>query len=280
MTLPPRLVPQLGPAAWSGAALAPADWMIPVGAEVVAELAEADPARRPHLQGILQTVAERLEQGHGFCLLRGLALEAPEAALLALGSQLGTPLPQNAAGLLVGELGGNTRFQADPADAVATLCLQQPPEGGSLTLVAAAALHNALLKSDRAALAVLHREFPHGDPAAPTPLPVLGTAEGAFFGRYDPEALIEAALDPAQAEALAALDAAAEAPGQALTLPLHTGDLLFHNPQLVWLRLGAAMPGRRLLRLWLAMPEARPLPEGFRRILRESAAAPASMVGG
>ncbi|MCO6414938.1 TauD/TfdA family dioxygenase [Siccirubricoccus sp. KC 17139] len=282
--------------------MTPADWMLPVGAELAAALAEPDPAAR--LAPLLGPVAERLEHGRGFVLLRGLPLEklaAPEAALLALGQGLGTPLPQDATGRLVGMLagpgaasGGPARFHADPADAVALLCLQQAREGGEVTLVSAPALHNALMKSDRAALATLHQPFPHLGAEAPLPLPVFSTASGAFVGRYDRESMLETALEPAQLAALAALDDAAAAPGQALTIPLHAGDLLLHNPHLVWKRVaaGEAPPPeeavRQLLRLWLALPGSRALPESFRAVFGETAAGaprggvatPPGLVGG
>ena len=302
MTPPPRLVPQAGPAAWTGAALTPADWMVPVGAEVAAELAAGGP--QPLLAALLRGVAERLEHGRGFCLLRGLALDRladPEAALLTLGGLLGTPLPQDAAGSLIVRLDGPgaaaespDRFHADPADATGLLCLQQPREGGSVTLVSAPTLHNALLKADRPSLALLHQPWPHGSAEAPVLLPVLSTASGAFVGRYDRDAMVAPLLDEAQRDALAALDAVAAAPGQALSIPLHTGDLLFHNPHLVWKRVNAAtgaepdQAGRQLLRLWLATPGSRDLPDSFRQLFRATAAgaarggipAGAAMVGG
>lgn len=279
--------------------------MVPVGADAAAELAASMAAGPPpqaqpdtsRLNAVLRDVAERLEHGRGFCLLRGLNLDRlddPEAALLALGRQLGTPLPQDAAGTLVGRLAGPgstadapARFHADPADAVALLCLQQPREGGTVSLVSAPALHNLLMKSDRAALAVLHREWPHGSPDAPVMLPVLSTAGGTFAGRYGREAMVESALDPAQLAALEALAAAAAAPGQARSIALHTGDLLFHNPQLVWKQVNAgpdAAPeaaSRQLLRLWLEMPGSLGMPENFRQVFHAAAgSAPAGMVGG
>jgi hypothetical protein len=45
-------------------------------------------------------------------------------------------------------------------------------------------------------------------------MPVFGTTGGAFVGRYDREALLDARLDPAQTAAVAALDAAAAARGR------------------------------------------------------------------
>lgn len=303
MNPPPRLVPQAGPCVWTGATLTPADWMVPVGTEAALELeavlvalagrAPAGPgdAALPALAPVLRGVAERLEHGRGFVLLRGLDLgrldgPATEAALLVLGAHLGTALRQDAAGMLVGRLAGPgavldapVRFHADPADCVALLCLKQSSAGGRVTLVSAAALHNALLKSDRAALATLHGGLPHRNGGGePLRLPVFSTTSGSFVGRYDREAMLEDALEDAQQAALAALDAAAALPGQTLSLALHAGDILFLNPQLVWKQVVAGEApavdeaSRELLRLWLSMPGSRALPDSFGAIFGTTAA--------
>lgn len=296
---PLRLVPQAGPAAWNGADLTPADWMLPVGAEEAAELEAAlaapNGAALPRLGPLLARVAERLETGRGFVLLRGLPLGrfaapgAAEAMLRLIGGQIGTVLPQDAAGsLVVGQsgasgpvLGAPMRFKADPADAVVLLCLRQEPTGGSVTLLPAASLHNALLKTDRAALETLHRGLPQRGPSGEgkEPVPVFCTANGAFIGRCDHDAIVEGALTGEQRAALTALERAAATPGLALTIPLHPGDLLFRNPLLVWKRAGPEdAPGtveearRTLLRLWVCTPHARALPESFRPVFGEVAA--------
>ncbi|MFC7474307.1 TauD/TfdA family dioxygenase [Dankookia sp. GCM10030260] len=303
MNPPPRLVPQAGPSVWTGAALTPADWMVPVGAEAATELeavlvalagripAGPGDAALPALAPVLRSVAERLEHGRGFVLLRGLDLgrldgPATEAALLVLGAHLGTALPQDAVGMLVGRLAGPgagvdapVRFHADPADCVALLCLQQSSAGGRVTLFSAAALHNALLKSDRTALATLHGGLPHRNGSGePLHLPVFSTTSGSFVGRYDRDAMLDDALEDAQQAALAALDAAAALPGQALSLALHAGDILFLNPQLVWKQVVAGEApatdeaSRELLRLWLSMPGSRALPESFGAVFGTTAA--------
>jgi hypothetical protein len=297
-----RLTPQAGPATWQGTALTPADWMLPVGAEEAADLesAIAAPGAAPsgRLGALLGQVSDRLENGRGFVLLRGLPLgrfDAPggaEALLRTLGAWLGTALPQDAAGTLVsaqdGErvfpLGAAMRFHADPADAVVLFCLRQVTEGGSVTLLSAPALHNVLLKANREALAVLHQGLPQHGPEGGQPalVPVFARAEGAFVGRCDHAAIAESALTGEHRAALTALENAATTQGLALTIPLHPGDLLFRNPMLVWKRAGApvAVDGQRaLLRLWLATPGARALPEGFRAALAAHRPA-AAMVGG
>jgi hypothetical protein len=285
---------------WHGADLTPADWMLPVGAEEATELASAlampdAPPPPPRLGGLLARVAQRLETGIGLVLLRGLPLgrfDAPgatEGLMHLIGTWLGTPLPQDAAGsLVVGQTGGDTtalgapmRFHADPADTVVLLCLRQVVAGGSVTLLSAPALHNALLKADRAALAVLHQGLPQVGPAGgdPVPVPIFSTEGGIFVSRCDHGAIAEAAMTGEHRAALAALETAAATPGLALTIPLHPGDLLFRNPLLVWKRAGTEdIPGvpdgerRALLRLWLSTPGARALPDSFRPVFGAVAA--------
>ena len=299
MILPPlRLTPQAGPATWRGADLTPSDWMLPVGSEEATDLAAAiaQPGAAPsaRLATLLAQVTQRMEAGRGFVLLRGLPLgrfdapDAAEALLRVLGGWLGTPLPQDEAGTLVaaqdGEavmpLGAAMRFHADPADAVVLFCLRQVTAGGSVTLLSAPAIHNALLKADRAALTVLHQGLPHrGEDAAPVLAPIFSTADGAFASRCDHAAVVEAAMTDEHRAALTALERAAASPGLALSIPLNPSDLLFRNPLLVWKRAGVAAPAegeRALLRLWLATPGTRPLPGGYRSgFLRQP-----TMVGG
>ena len=108
-------------------------------------------------------------------------------------------------------------------------------------------------------------------------MPVFGTTGGAFVGRYDRAALRDELLDPAQAAAVAALDEAAAAAGQALAIPLRAGDLLLLNPHLVWRRgaLPAASPDEggepRLLGAWFSTRASRALPESFRAVFGETA---------
>lgn len=227
-TPPRRIVPQAGPHLWTGAALSPSDWMLPLGAEIAAEIetALATPgAPLARLAPLLGQLAERLANGQGFALLRGLPLPAESAALLGLlGSRLGRPVavPQPAG-----------PYHTEACDILLLLCR----ESAEITLVSAAALHNELLKSDRAALEVLYRALPPPAPAAEeepaepaSPLPVFAVTGGVFAARCDRAGLDEAACGGA----LAALEQVAERPGLALKLTLRPGDLLAVNPFLVW----------------------------------------------
>ncbi|HWL80700.1 MAG TPA: hypothetical protein VNR89_07105 [Roseomonas sp.] len=206
-----RIAPQTGPHLWSGAALSPADWMLPLGSEIRAEIEAAPGLPVPRLDPLLGQMAERLAHGPGFCLLRGLPLpDEPAVVLGRLGSRIGRPVhaPHSSG-----------PFYAEPCDALLLLCR----EAGEVVLRSAAALHNQLLRTDRAALEVLYRAQP--DSPAPAP-PVFAVTQGVFAARCD-----HASLEPG---ALAALEEAADTPGLALRMVLHPGDLLCVNPFLVW----------------------------------------------
>jgi hypothetical protein len=231
-TAPPRrIAPQTGAHLWTGPALSPADWMVPLGSDAEAEILaalHAPGAALPRLDPLLSRIADRLAHGQGFALLRGLPLPEEPASLLGLlGSRIGRPLS-------LPEPGGP--FYTEPCDALLLLCRQSV----EVTLVSAAALHNELLRSDRAALDVLYRPLPHGPQAeggSDLALPVFAVSSGVFAARFD-----RAALDPAAAGgALSVLEAAAASPELVLKLPLRPGDLLCVNPFLVWARRAAGL---------------------------------------
>ncbi|MBU8537607.1 Fe(II)-2OG oxygenase family protein [Falsiroseomonas tokyonensis] len=325
-----RLVPQAGPAAWRAADLRPSDWMIPVGAEDLAELeqaltalggrapATAAEAPLPRLGAVLHGAASRLDTGRGFALLRGLTLERlgealAEPLLMAIGTHLGRPLPGEAGAVqrLSSAAGGalRWRFHADAADVVALLVMRQPPDVDPAMLVAAASVHNEMMKRDRAALELLYRPLPHAAPGgAVLDLPVFSIASGAFVGRYARDAIDAAQRLPetprltgAQMQALDLLDSLCAEPGLALRMEVRPGDVLLFNPLQVWKRRaeGLAEPPvepspaaeaepappaaistgkRESLRLLLLTETSRALPEGLPALV--GAPENGGMVGG
>jgi len=211
---PRRIAPQTGPHLWSGAALSPADWMLPLGGEIQAEIEAAPGLPAPRLDPLLGQMTERLAHGPGFCLVRGLPVpEEPSALLGRLGSRIGRPLhtPPSAGPVYT-----------EPCDVLLLLCR----EAGETVLHSAAALHNQLLKADRAVLESLYRAQPGGTGPA---LPVFAVTQGVFAARCDRVALGQSAGD-----ALAMLDEAAAIPELPLRVVVHPGDLLCVNPFLVW----------------------------------------------
>lgn len=265
--------------------------MIPLGGEEAAEIEAAldtlagrvpaapEDAALPRLGPVLRQAAGRLDSGQGVCLLRGLPIERfvngrEEGVVQVLGAHLGrpvAPLQAVAGGAAEGPRG---RFHAEGADIVALLTLRQPPQPEPAELVAAATVHNEMMKRDRAALETLHMPLPHLPADAAEGVaerPVFTTASGAFIGRYARDA-IEAAqrlaetprLTAAQVAALDLLDTICAEPGLALRIELRPGDVLLYNPLQVWKRqvgLGAA-EGREALRLLLVTPNSRALPGG------------------
>jgi hypothetical protein len=112
--------------------------------------------------------ARELHAGRGFVLLRGfpvarLGRDASALAYFGLGLHLGTPVPQNAAGDLLGHVrdrGGprtgphvrlyTTRerqdFHTDGSDIVGLLCLQRAKSGGLSRIVSSVTIYNEILR--------------------------------------------------------------------------------------------------------------------------------------
>jgi hypothetical protein len=291
--------------------------MIPVGADDAAELEAAlaalggrapqvaAEAALPKFGAVLRNAAVRLDTGRGLALLRGLPLDRlgeamAEPLLLALGVHLGRAVAmagqespvQRIASPSSGRL--RWRFHADAADIVAMLVLRQPPEVDPVMLVAAATVHNEMMKRARPSLETLYRPLPHAAPGGGVvDLPVFSTASGAFVGRYARNA-IEAAqaipetprLTAAQMEALDLLDTLCAEAGLALRLDVRPGDVLLFNPLQVWKRHAEALEpeaeaepatSRQALRLLLLSETSRALPEG---LVALGAATGPGMVGG
>lgn len=283
----PRPVPQTGPAVWTAADLTAADWMVPVGTEEAAELeaaltaAQAGAPEPPlaRLAPILVGVAARLDTGRGFCLLRGLPFDrhgaaAAEATLLGLCAQLGKRLSAEGSPVArligpppdAGATSGPPRFHSEACDAIALLCLaNNGPEAAPHVLVSAGAVHNEVMRRDRAALAELYAPAPLVEDGALAERAVFTVTEGAFAARYIRHAVEAAATTPQPGApplpagltpAFDLLDTVCAEPALALKLELRPGDLLLFNPHLVWKR-------RTLAEATADAPEA---PQEFRRL--------------
>lgn len=282
----PRPVPQTGPAVWTAADLSAADWMVPVGTEEAAELEAALTAAQAaapvpplaRLAPILAGVTARLDTGRGFCLLRGLPFDrhgadAAAAALVALGEHMGQPLVLGGAAVsrLTGPppetpgASGPPRFHIEACDAIALLCLANGPEAPAHVMVSAGAVHNEVMRRDRAALAELYEPAPLLEDGETVARAVFTVTGGAFAARYTRTAVEAAAAMPQPgapplpaglAPAFELLDAVCAEPALMLRLEPRPGDLLLFNPHLVWKR-------RTLAETAADAPEA---PQEFRRL--------------
>lgn len=221
-------------------------------------------------------------------------------AFLKIGTVLGNLRMQNADGHLLGhvrDLGRssddpNTRIyqtrerqthHTDSCDVVGLMCLRTAKRGGLSNLVSSTTIFNEMRRRRPDLLRVLLQPIEtdrRGEvPAGEDPyfkIPVFNYHDGLVSAIYQRQ-YIESArrfpgvppLTPLQVEALDLLDALANDSQLNLMMELEPGDIqLVHNHTILHDRTAFedyAEPDRKrhLLRLWLAPPNARPLPKVF-----------------
>jgi hypothetical protein len=218
-----------------------------------------------------------------------------------LGLHLGTAVSQSKRGDLLGDvrdLGtpldgpkfrgytshGELTYHSDAADVTGLLCLRPAKAGGLSRIVSAPAVHNEILKTRPDLLEVLYQPFYwsfQGNELPGTPAyyqqPVFTVHEGHFACRYTRTHMRSAHLmddvpswTPEQSEALDLIDAICERPEFQLTMMFQLGDIQFLNNHLAYhMRTefedySDPDEKRHLLRLWLSMPNSRPLAHGFK----------------
>jgi hypothetical protein len=188
---------------------------------------------------------------------------------------------------------GGLRFHTDRTDVVGLLCVRQAMKGGVSTLASTPAIHNAILAKRPHLLDALFMDYWRSrfgeegtgkDGSSTTratayPLPIFGLRDGKFTSHYS-LTFIEAAqmapdvpkLTPAQKEAIDVLMATAQE--LCFEMTLEPGDLQLINSHVTYHGRtpfeddAASGHDRLLLRLWLSMPNNRPLPEGHEVLWR------------
>lgn len=245
--------------------------------------------------------------------------EAP-VLLWGIGQYLGIPEPQDKAGALlhvVTDTGAEVdksdnirgfqtneelNFHTDGADIFALMCLRTAKSGGRSRLVSSVAIYNAILEERPDLAAELRAPFhfdaraQNQDDAKVQTLPVFTAHDGLMSALYK-RRYIETAqrfpelprLTDKQIEALDYLDKTANDPRFHLSLTLAPGDLEIGNNATCFHARDTytdhADPAARrcMLRLWLTLPNGRPLPKIYettrewgptyrRRMLQQSAA--------
>jgi len=175
---------------------------------------------------------------------------------------------------------GELRFHTDRTDVVGLLCVRQARAGGVSKLASSPAIHNAMLKERPDLVDELYQDiwrsrFGEEGTTKETayPLPIWGVRDGKFTSHYS-QTFVDAAqlgtdvpkLTPKQDEALALLRKLAQ--DLCMEMVLDPGDLQLINSHVTYHGRTAfednAATGndRLLLRLWLCMPNNRPLPKG------------------
>ena len=185
---------------------------------------------------------------------------------------------------------GELRFHTDRCDVVGLLCLGQAKSGGLSRIASSIAVHNAILEQRPDLLELLYQPYTRsrlgeedGGETATYDLPVFGLRNGKLTSHYS-RTYIEAAqmqpgaetLTPAQWDAIDLLAATAERLSYAMRLA--PGDIQLLNSHVTYHAREAFEDApaegltRRLLRLWLAMPNSRALPEDHRVLWGDVAA--------
>ena len=177
------------------------------------------------------------------------------------------------------------RFHTDRCDVVALFCIRQAKAGGLSQLCSSPAVHNEMLRRRPELCAALYEpvwrsRFGEEDATDDSsyPLPVWGVRGAKFTSHYS-RTFIEVAqrrpevprLSEAQAEAIDLLHGIAEE--LSFEMSFRPGDIQFVNNHVIYhARRGfeddPADGGRLLLRLWVAMPNSRALPEDHRVLWR------------
>ena len=251
----------------------------------------------------LAEISNFVEKDAGVFLLRGIpvhdySLEDMKLIYAGLGSYLGTLRAQSKTGELIGDVGdtgkkltdksgrGTTTkdplpFHTDRCDVVTLLCLRQAKLGGQSRVVSAVAIYNEIARTRPDLLEVLEEPFYHMrvaweaeelDPIYS--LPVFTECQGHFAVRYLRHFITIAQGEPGvpkmsdlQVEALDLVAKLADDPEFCADMVFEPGDMQILN-NFVSLHSRAGYEDdpdskRYLLRLWLSVPNSRPLEKSF-----------------
>jgi hypothetical protein len=227
-------------------------------------------------------------------------MQEAATAYFGLGTHLGSARSQNGKGHVLGhvqDLGldvsdpnvriyqTNVRqtYHTDSCDIVALLCLKTAKSGGLSALVSSTTIFNEMRRRRPDLLELLFQplatdrrgEVPEGQKPY-FEIPVFNWHKGYLTAIYQRQYVDSAQrfadaprLSPRQIEALDLFDSLANDPALHMFMEFKPGDVqLVHNHTMLHDRTGfidwpEPEKRRHLLRLWLAAPNARPLPEVF-----------------
>ncbi|ATO20143.1 hypothetical protein BS636_10970 [Acinetobacter sp. LoGeW2-3] len=243
-------------------------------------------------------IMDEIENGYGFIVIRGLSKDKYNEQDLTdlyygLGLYFGRPVTQNARGDYIGyvenvgdknnkstrvyETNSYLPYHTDLSDVVGLICIRKAKEGGLSSLVSAATVYNKILQHYPEYLSYYyHPAFcDHLGDEKPTLTPIFSYYDQKLSCRYM-RAYIELGhersgmpLSQVQKEALDIFDQFIQDPELRLDMMLEPGDMQFcNNYSVMHSRTGfedydELEKRRKLLRLWLKMPNARILSPEF-----------------
>lgn len=219
------------PWVWTSAELASrTDWIVPLTAKALSEIETALiavkrqglPIERisardfalPATAEIFAGVRDRLGDGIGLCLVRGLPIERYDQEdltriLWGIGTHIGTGVSQSYRGDLIGEVmdmthSGDARrayrsprpldLHIDLVDVVGLLCVRSAKEGGASLVASSMAIHNTILAEHPELLPALYRgyHYRHSEaestgeaPTSPHRIPVFGTTADRLICNFN-----------------------------------------------------------------------------------------------
>ena len=250
------------------------------------------------LDDTLESLADELENGRGFIYFKGLPIhryseDDINVIYYGLGLSLGLPVTQNPAGDLLGKVMNvgdlkdkNTRvyetnaylpYHTDPSDVFGLLCVRKAKAGGLNSLVSVASVYNRILTMRPELLGLFYRPvyYAHLGENLPTLSPLFSYHKNKLTCRYLRQYIelghevMKLPLSRVEIEALDLFDAIAHDEELRLDMMMEPGDMVFANNYMIMhSRTGFEEydePERRrkLLRLWLKMPNARELAPDF-----------------
>lgn len=223
-----------------------------------------------------------------------------------IGRHIGTAVSQSKRGDILGDVrdigtdvsgregrgytsSAELEFHTDSADVSGLFFLKTARSGGLSRFVSSVAIHNEIARRHLNLLDVLYKPYiwsrqgqERAGEAAWYEQPIYGVEQGHFASRYIRTHILSAQkhhdvppLTELQREALAAIDRLAGDPAFCLDMMLEPGDMVFLNSHTTYHARTEfedhAEPERKrhLLRLWLSVPNSRPLPEGWSTIYRD-----------
>ncbi len=238
--------------------------------------------------------------------VENMSIEVLRMMYWGIGAHLGTAVSQSKRGDFLGDVrdigtivntpqgrgytsNAELRFHTDSADVTGLLFVRTAKSGGISRFVSSLAIHNEIARTRPDLLPILHRPFSWSwqgqEPPGEAPYydqAVYGVAEGHFASRYIRHHIEFAhtfygapKLTAIQLEALDMIDALADSPAFHLETMLEPGDLVLLNNHVTYHARTEYQDHpeperkRHLLRLWLSVPNSRPLPEGWSALYKD-----------
>lgn len=246
----------------------------------------------------LQAISDELENGKGFFLVRGLPVqhysdEEINILYYGIGLHMGRPVTQNPRGELLGvvtnvgdlydrstrvyETNAYLPYHTDLSDVVGLLSVRKARTGGLSSLVSAATVYNEILEKYPQYVGLFYRPmyFSHLGEELPSLSPIFSFHDGKLSCRYLRQ-YIELGhevrgvpLSRVEVEALDVFDSIIHDENIRLDMMLEAGDIQLANNYAVmhsrthFEDFPERERRRRLLRLWLKMPNTRTLAPDF-----------------